>query len=94
VSYFPSEFGNYFEPFLGSGGVLATLAPERALASDSFAPLVEIWQTLVSNPSLLKVWYEERWNLCSKGNHVEEYQKIKASFNATPIDVCIKNAII
>lgn len=27
VSYFPLEFGSYFEPFVGSGGVLATLAP-------------------------------------------------------------------
>ena len=54
VSYFPPEFGNYFEPFVGSGGVLATLAPERAFASDSFAPLIEIWQTLSGNPPLLK----------------------------------------
>lgn len=84
VSYFPSEFGNYFEPFVGSGGVLATLAPVRALASDSFPPLIEIWQTLSNSPSLLKRWYEERWKLCSNGNHVEEYEKIKASFNSMP----------
>jgi DNA adenine methylase len=34
VSYFPGRFGNYVEPFLGSGAVLATLAPERAIGSD------------------------------------------------------------
>ncbi len=31
ISYFPGESGAYFEPFLGSGAVLATLAPDKAL---------------------------------------------------------------
>jgi len=50
ISYFPVEIGTYFEPFLGSGGVLGTLIPKIAVASDSFAPLIEIWQTLKSSP--------------------------------------------
>ena len=46
VSYFPTAYNRYFEPFLGSGAVLATLAPKIAVGSDIFKPLMEIWQTL------------------------------------------------
>lgn len=84
ISYFPIEFGTYFEPFLGSGGVLGTLVPRTAIASDTFAPLVEIWQTLKSSPETIKQWYRERWEEMSKGNKVEVYEKIKASFNSKP----------
>lgn len=54
VSYFPIDIGTYFEPFLGSGAVLGTLAPKKAFASDIFKPLIDIWQTLHDNPELLK----------------------------------------
>jgi len=84
ISYFPVEFDIYFEPFLGSGGVLGTLAPERAIGSDTFIPLIEIWQTLRSNPDLLKRWYAERWHLMMAGNKVSEYERVKASYNANP----------
>jgi DNA adenine methylase len=84
VSYFPAHFGTYFEPFLGSGAVLATLAPERAVGSDCFPPLVEIWQTLQLRPEALKEWYASRWQRLMGGDKVEEYEKIKASYNAQP----------
>ncbi len=60
------------------------LGPERAFVSDIFAPLVEIWQTLQTNPEKLKQWYEERWDKTMGGNKVEGYEKIKASYNAHP----------
>ncbi len=84
AAYFPHDFGTYFEPFIGSGGVLATLAPTRAIASDSFRPLIEIWQTLKDSPETLKHWYAERWHLMRSGGKVEMYEKIKASYNASP----------
>jgi DNA adenine methylase len=84
VSYFPRKFGTYFEPFLGSGGVLGSLAPMKAVASDSFMPLMQIWQTLQANPRLLKEWYGERWSLLRNGNKGEIYEKIKASYNNSP----------
>ena len=59
VSYFPAYFGTYYEPFLGSGGVLGTLAPGRAVASDLLGPLMQIWQTLAHDPDTLKRWYAE-----------------------------------
>lgn len=84
VSCFPTRFGNYFEPFLGSGGVLATLAPAVGFASDTFGPLMEIWTALRNDPPALKQWYAERWNAVARGDKKAEYEKIKASYNANP----------
>ena len=84
TSYFPARFGTYFEPFLGSGAVLGTLAPKKALASDAFAPLVEIWRTLKHSPETLKRWYADRWHAMDRGDKREQYERIKASYNARP----------
>jgi DNA adenine methylase len=84
ISYFPVEFGTYYEPFLGSAGVLGTLIPKNAIASDSFSPLIEIWQTLKRSPSTVKEWYEKRWHEMMNGDKVKVYEKIKASYNSKP----------
>jgi len=84
ASYFPRRIKKYFEPFLGGGAVLGTIAPRSALASDIFGPLVEIWQTLQQSPQTLKEWYAARWDAMMRGNKVEEYEKIKAAFNQRP----------
>jgi DNA adenine methylase len=84
ISYFPVEFGTYFEPFLGSAGVLGTLVPKVAIASDIFLPLIEIWQTLKESPSTIKEWYRERWQKMLNGDKVEVYEQIKASYNSKP----------
>lgn len=84
IAYFPVEFGIYFEPFLGSAGVLGTLVPKIAIASDIFLPLIEIWQTLKESPSTIKEWYRERWQKMMNGYKVEVYEQIKASYNSKP----------
>ena len=82
ISFFPKRFGVYHEPFLGSGGVLAVLAPRQAEASDCFKPLVGIWQTLKNDPETVKRWYRERWQELQDGEKVKQYEKIKARYNA------------
>jgi DNA adenine methylase len=84
VSYFPAGFNRYLEPFIGSGAVLATLAPERGLASDSFAPLIEIWKALKHRPDDLKDWYSSRWHRMNRGDKLREYERVKASYNRSP----------
>ena len=84
ISYFPKRYSTYFEPFLGSGAVLGTLAPERGLGSDPCKPLMEIWQTLKESPETLKHWYAERWHDMMQGNKVEVYNRVRDSFNANP----------
>jgi DNA adenine methylase len=84
ASYFPPDFGIYFEPFLGGGAVLAALAPKRALASDVFKPLIEIWEALRDAPERLKKWYADRWHDMMTGPKVAAYERVKASYNANP----------
>lgn len=84
VGHFPREFGTYIEPFLGSGAVLGTLMPTRAIASDVLAPLIDIWRSLNSNPDVLKTWYAMRWQQFTDGDRIEAYERIKASYNRRP----------
>ncbi len=84
ISYLPQDMGTYHEPFIGAGGVLANLVPARAVGSDVFAPLVEIWQTLSTDPAQLKSWYETRWRQFTTGDRIAQYERIKASYNARP----------
>jgi len=84
ASYFPAGFGTYYEPFIGSGAVLATLAPRKAVGSDAFKPLVEIWQTLHDSPETLKRWYADRWHRVASGQKVQGYEQVKRSYNSNP----------
>lgn len=89
ISFLPDRFGAYHEPFIGAGGVMATLDPAghgglRAYGSDVFAPLVEIWQKLAADPEGLKAWYAERWHFHQAGERVAQYEAIKAAYNARP----------
>ncbi len=84
VAHFPPEFGAYHEPFLGAAGVMASLAPRSGYGSDTFAPLIEIWQTLGSDPESLKSWYAARWTTYQSGDRVAAYERIKAAYNARP----------
>lgn len=84
ASYFPDRYGRYYEPFLGSGAVLAALAPREAVASDTFEPLMEIWQALKNSPSTLKGWYEERYQRLAQEPKKQVYESVKASYNLSP----------
>lgn len=78
---FPVDFDTFYEPFLGSGAVMATMAPVRAVGSDIFRPLIEIWKKLKENPNELVDWYAERRNRLEKEDKKEVYESVKASFN-------------
>lgn len=83
ASFFPADMRTYHEVFLGSGAVLATVAPERGVAADTFKPLIEIWRAIQTKPEDVKAWYEERWRYMSAGDKRERYEEIKAAFNST-----------
>ncbi|MBB1089690.1 DNA adenine methylase [Rhodopseudomonas palustris] len=84
ISFFPKQFNTYFEPFLGSGGVLGVLAPKKAVASDTFAPLIQIWQTLHNHKELLKKQYAERYALIAQLGKKTAYESVRANYNRIP----------
>jgi DNA adenine methylase len=84
IDYFPDQFRTYYEPFLGSGAVLGTLAPQSGVASDLLQPLMEIWQTLATHPEVVKGWYAERWQAIQSRTKVEGYEEVKAAYNRSP----------
>jgi len=84
IGYFPKDVGTYYEPFLGSGAVLAHLAPKRAVASDIFKPLIDLWQQLHKDTEQLIEWYKQRYLLAETIGKVAAYEKIKADYNASP----------
>lgn len=84
IAHLPADYRAYHEPFLGSAAVMATLAPERGFGSDIYPPLVEIWQTLATQPQTLKDWYQTRWQASQEGDRVAAYEAIKSRFNAKP----------
>ena len=63
ISFFPKQFGNYFEPFLGGGSILLELAPQTAICCDINESLIDFWNRLKDNPTQLAKEYEENWLL-------------------------------
>jgi DNA adenine methylase len=67
ISYMPEKFNSYYEPFLGSGAVMAALLDadatkllphfEHAYGSDILPFLIEIFQLAKDNPSALSDYY-------------------------------------
>lgn len=79
---FPASYGTFYEPFLGSAAIMATMAPLKGVGSDTFKPLIDIWQQLKRNPAELVEWYAERRKRLDKEDKVAVYESVKASFNA------------
>ncbi|RYQ65459.1 DNA adenine methylase [Bifidobacterium pseudolongum] len=85
ISLFPDTMNVYYEPFLGSGGVLGTLAPTKAVASDVLSPLMDIWFALHDDPQQLIGWYATRRDGLETHDAVKvRYQEVLEHFNKAP----------
>ncbi|MGA2452232.1 MAG: Dam family site-specific DNA-(adenine-N6)-methyltransferase [Solirubrobacteraceae bacterium] len=81
--HLPCDLGEYYEPFVGTGAVLATLAPEQAVAGDALPLLIDLLRMVQSDPSpLISHYAARREELMARGR--EAYDEIKASYNTCP----------
>ena len=100
ISYIPEVFNDYYEPFLGSGAVMAQLLEadrsrmyphfEHAYGSDILPYLVEIFQMVKAEPSKLSDYYEKEISKYYE-NPDECYLQIRDRFNAdhNALDFCL-----
>jgi len=83
VGYLPEDYTTYIEPFVGTGAILATLSPRRAIAGDSLTPLIDLWLTVQARPQVLIDYYEQvisEFNL----ERLATYQRILRKYNSSP----------
>ncbi|QDD87313.1 DNA adenine methylase (plasmid) [Bacillus cereus] len=102
VEMMPSEIETYYEPFLGSGAILGTLAYyqksslippityKKAVASDVMTPLIGIFNHVKNEPNTLIEHYKE----CIDGysdNREEKYLEVRERFNKDrdPLDFAV-----
>ena len=83
AQHLPADLGTYFEPFVGTGAVLATMRPERAIAGDTLSVLIDLLKLVQVDPDRLVTHYEaERDKIVAEGKSA--YQLVRARFNADP----------
>lgn len=83
AQYLPAELGTYYEPFVGTGAVLATLAPGHAIAGDALPTLIEFLQMVQSeSDSLIQHYDTARKEILRGGRPV--YERIKSRYNRNP----------
>lgn len=100
ISYMPERFNNYYEPFLGSGAVLAELLNadatlsvphfQHAYGSDILPFLIDIFDLIKENPQIITECYKKEI-LEYYENPIEKYDEIRDRFNAehNPYDFLI-----
>ena len=64
ISYMPEEFNNYYEPFMGSGAVMAELLSSNkqfshAYGSDILPFLMDVFELIKEDPEKLTEYYEK-----------------------------------
>ena len=90
ISYMPDSFNNYYEPFLGSGAVLAELLLQdatsmyphfnHAYASDILPFLVDIFNIVKNEPDKLVAYYSREIKEYYK-DPISHYEIIRDRFN-------------
>ena len=100
ISFFPQTFNNYYEPFLGSGAVLAELLQQsesllpitfaKSFGSDSNRYLIDIFKYVKNNPSILINYYASNIEHFTDDKK-KKYEIIRDRFNANPngLDFCL-----
>ena len=83
----PTDFHNYFEPFIGGGAVFLHIAPVHAHINDFNKQLIGMYEQIRSNPnevcSLLQD-FQDRYNKFQEMKEKDEYYyELRKQFNGT-----------
>lgn len=72
----------YFEPFVGGGAMMPYAKAAKGYASDIIPELIDLWNNIKKNPTIVAQEYELRWSdLQQNGSDV--YYKVRDNFNKT-----------
>lgn len=71
ASLFPSDFGRYYEPFVGGGSVLFTARPEKAVIGDANEWLIDAYRAIRED------WERVAEILDGMENTKEEYMRVR-----------------
>ena len=87
VAHFPAEIATYHEPFLGGGSVLGRLLDSdirvgRYECSDSYAPLIALWNIVKDDPGRLIDGYARLRRDATDGGE-SHYHEVRRSFNGS-----------
>lgn len=78
----PSEFGTYYEPFLGGGALFFALGPQPAVITDLNSDLIDVYRVVRDTPNelvgSLKATEQEYLNASDRAAY---YQEARALFN-------------
>ncbi len=80
--------GRYHEPFMGAAAVFLSLAPRRAVLSDSNRDLVDMLRYVVKNPELV---YSHLLALSAR-HSIDSYYEIREQFNRIRRASCMQAA--
>ena len=87
ISYMPEQFNNYYEPFLGSGAVMAQLLYQNSTtstpsfthsyASDILPFLIDIFNIVKYDPQQIKNYYSKEIEELSAESEVTNTMKLE-----------------
>ena len=79
MSKLPESYGTYYEPFLGAGGLLYALQPNKAVCGDCNNHVIDIDKTVQRNAKALVNTLKKLPSPCRKN-----YDLLKSSFKSLP----------
>jgi DNA adenine methylase len=103
-SLFPEQIGTLYEPFAGSAAVTLFAAThelaDNFVIGDTYAPLVDLWELIVDNPSELSDRYAAIWHK-QFDIGATHFNEVRAEYNESKDPVlllylvarCVKNAV-
>jgi site-specific DNA-methyltransferase (adenine-specific) len=77
------EYRRYFEPFVGGGAMLYLAARPGSIGGDLYAPLVDLWKLVQSDPDAVVKDYESQWKRLQASLPAYFY-KVRERFNHEP----------